>query len=185
MKKTLLLLAALLALAIGAGAQGVIDFADLPGTPGISTPNPMPHGYAGLNWSGFYYVNPFAWSGAGPGFKHKEWMMGPDVVFAPFGCAGLSCYASLSVGSSALPPGFPGAGFHLITAMAAAGYPTMGMGGSPLIVTAYRNGKYVGRLTYMMTTDAQSLDFPSEWGSVTQVVFQGSIVLYNITVYVN
>jgi hypothetical protein len=180
MKRILILSSMLLALSISAGAQGIINFSDLPVIPGIGTPNPMPNAYAGLNWTGFYFVDPFKWGGAGAGFKHSEWIAGSDVVFAPFGCAGLSCYASLSI-----PPTLPATGFHLVTAVAAAGYPTTGMGGSPLVITAYRNGKYVGSISYMMTTDVQSLDFPSGWGSVTQVVFQGSVVLYNVTVYVS
>jgi hypothetical protein len=35
----------------------------------------------------------------------------------------------------------------------------------------------------MMTTDMQELDFPPSWGIVTQVVFQGSVVLYDVTAY--
>jgi hypothetical protein len=183
MKRMLILLTTILVLAMSAGAQGPVTFGDMPDA---LTPSPMPNGYAGLNWTGFYYVDPFKWSGAGAGFKHSEWMMGPDVVFAPFGCAGLSCYASLSLASTPLSAPIPPAiGIYLVSAEAAAGYPTTGMAGSPLVVTAYRDGKFVGSHTYLMNTDVRRLDFPTEWGSVTQVMFQGSVVLYNVTVYVS
>jgi len=188
MKARLILLTTLLALAIGAGAQvihnGGLNFGDMPSA---LSPTPMPNGYGNLNWTGFFYVNPFVWDGAGPGFKHKEWMMGSDVVFAPYACPGLGCYASLTslTGLSAdrnVPP--PSTGFMLVKAHAAAGYATMGPGGSPLVVTAYYKGKFVGSVTYMMNTDVQQLEFPTEWGVVTQVIFQGSIVFYDVEVYI-
>jgi hypothetical protein len=46
MKKTLVLLACLLALAFSASAQNQISFANLPL---VSAPTPMPSGYFGLN----------------------------------------------------------------------------------------------------------------------------------------
>lgn len=185
MKRTLILLTTLLALVVSASAQGVINFGDMPNA---LSPRPMPNGYANLNWTGFFYVNPFAWDGAGPGFKHQEWMMGNDVVFAPYACPGAGCYASLSfqsntVGSRNAPPP-PSTGFMLLSAHAAAGYATMGPGGSPLVVTAYNKGKFVGSHTYMMNTDVRQLNFPTEWGVVTQVMFQGSTVLYDVNVYI-
>src|ERR1035437_11056285 len=68
MKKTLLLLTCLLALAIGAVAQENLNFADLPL---VGTPTPMPSGYGQLNWSNISYVDPSQWSGAGPGYKDQ------------------------------------------------------------------------------------------------------------------
>lgn len=175
MKKLILLFATVLALAIAAGAQGIINFGDMPD---MASPSPMPNGYANFVWTGFYYVDPFQWNGAGPGFKHQEWMKGPDVVFAPYLCGGNSgCYASLSY-SPGFAPVPPPMGFHLVSATAAAGY-----GKGVLVVTAYLNGKYVGSQRYFMTTQVQQLDFPTEWGVVTQVVFQGSVVLYDVTAF--
>ena len=66
MKKTLVLLASLLALAIGANAQQLVNFSQLPL---ISSPSAMPNGYDQLNWGNFFYVDPFTWSGAGPGYQ--------------------------------------------------------------------------------------------------------------------
>ena len=70
MKKTLVLLACMLILALGATAQNQINFSDLPLG---STPALLPNGYGGLNWSNFFYVDPAEWSGAGSGYK-----LGPD-----------------------------------------------------------------------------------------------------------
>ncbi len=184
MKRIMLSLITVLALAIGAGAQGIINFGDMPSA---LDPSPMPNSYANLNWTGFFYVNPFVWEGAGPGFRHADWMGGSDVVFAPYACPSLGCYASLSVPVSIRPtpntPQPPRTGFMLVSTHAAAGYPTLGPGGSPLVVTAYYNGRFVGSHTYMMDTNVRQLDFPTEWGVVTQVIFQGSVVFYDLNVY--
>ena len=66
MKKTLVLLACILLLAIGATAQESLNFASLPL---VSTPALMPDGYGQLNWSNIFYVDPSQWSGAGPGYR--------------------------------------------------------------------------------------------------------------------
>lgn len=166
--KNLLLLVVLLGLAIGASAQETVNFSDLPD---ISSPSPVPNGYGNLNWTGFFYVDPYNWNGAGPGFKHGP--IGKDVGFTPYGCGTVACYASLSASN----------GFELVSAQGAAPYATGGTGYSPLVATAYNNGKYVGTQTFMMTTDVQELDFPPSWGVVTQVVFQGSVVLYDVSAY--
>ena len=167
--KKLALLFLLLALAIGASAQAKIDFANLPDAP---SPSPLPNGYGNLNWTGAFYVDPFKWALAGPGFKHREDIAGTDVAFGPGPCSGAACFAS--IGSST--------GFQLVSALAAAPYQTAGPA-SPLIVTAYYNGQYIGTQTYMMTTDVQQLDFPPSWGVATQVIIQGSFVFYDLNVY--
>ena len=66
MKKMLVLLALVLALAFGATAQENLNFGDLPL---VSTPTLMPNGYGQLNWTNIYYVDPVLWPGAGPGYK--------------------------------------------------------------------------------------------------------------------
>ncbi len=55
MRKTLVLLACIMTLALGASAQETLNFVDLPL---VSTPAPMPDGYGGLNWSNISYVDP-------------------------------------------------------------------------------------------------------------------------------
>jgi hypothetical protein len=162
--KNLLLLFVLLGLALGASAQELVNFSDLPH---ISNPSPVPDGYGNLTWTGFFYVDPYEWGGAGQGFKHGP--TGQDIGFSPYACGTIpTCYATISSST----------GLRLVSAHAAAGY-----GQNPLVVTAYYKGKYIGIQTFMMTTDMQELDFPPSWGIVTQVVFQGSVVLYDVSAY--
>lgn len=166
--KYLTLLILVLGLAIGVNAQSTITFSDLPD---ISTPSPMPNGYGGVNWSGVFYVDPFGWPGAGAGFKQAHRSLGKDVAFSPYACGSVTCYASIS--------SVDGRVFFLYSATAAAGY-----GKNPVVVTAYRDGQYLGSQSFMMTTDLQQLDFPPEWQGVTQVVFQGSVVFYDVTLQI-
>ena len=162
--KYIALIVLVLGLAIGACAQTTINFADLPD---VSTPSPLPNGYGGVNWSGVFYVDPFEWNGAGPGFKLPQRSLGKDVAFSPYACASATCYASIS--------SVDGKGFLLSAATAASGY-----GKNPIVVLAYSHGQYIGSQTFMMTTDLQELDFPAAWGAVTQVVFEGSVVFYDV-----
>jgi hypothetical protein len=134
----------------------------------------MPNGYGGVNWAGVFYVDPWEWAGAGPGFKHVLSSPGKDVAFSPYACASLGCYASIS--------SLDGKGFLLASATAAGGYATKTA--TPLVVLAYRHGQYVGSQRFMLTTDLQELDFPTDWGAVTQVVFQGSVVFYDMTLQI-
>jgi hypothetical protein len=166
--KHLTLLILVLGLAIGATAQSTFNFSGLPET---AAPTPMPNGYGGLNWTGVFYVDPFAWPGAGAGFKQARSSLGRDVAFSPYACGSVSCYASIT--------SVDGRAFFLYSATAASGY-----GKNPLVVTAYRNGVYLGTQTFMMTTDLQQLDFPPAWEGVTQVVFQGSVVFYDMTIQI-
>ena len=82
MKKVTLFATLVLALALSASAQQLIDFTKLPDNPS-STPVPVPAGYGGLNWSGFYYVDALTYGDAdghpnrGPGFY-----TGPEVMLA-------------------------------------------------------------------------------------------------------
>src|SRR5271157_4235059 len=91
--KNLLLLFVLLGLALAANAQGSFNFSNLPD---VSAPTPVPNDYGGVNWTGVFYVDPFEWSGAGPGFRHTQNNAGKDVAFAPYACQASTCYASIS-----------------------------------------------------------------------------------------
>jgi hypothetical protein len=166
--KYITLLVLLLGLAIGASAQGTFNFNSLPD---VSAPTPVPNGYGGVNWAGVFYVDPWEWSGSGPGFKHVQNAPGKDVGFSPYTCGGITCYASIT--------SVDGKGFLLSSATAAAGYSN-----NPLVVLAYSHGQYVGTQTFMLTTDLEQLDFPPEWGAVTQVVFEGSVVFYDMTLQI-
>src|SRR5271167_1063255 len=95
MKKTLVLLACVLALALGASAQQQISFSNLPL---VSSPTLLPSGYSQLNWSNFFYVDPLEWSGAGPGYKY-----GPDHGDVAFIGEQHCLYDPLMIGRVTLP----------------------------------------------------------------------------------
>jgi hypothetical protein len=173
MKKTLVLLACLLALALNASAQENLSFADLPL---VSSPAPMPNGYGQLNWSNIFYVNPGQWSGAGPGYKDGP--VGKDVAFVGGKvCRLLQEYCYGTISSNGGPTSF-----QAVSATVAGGF-----GPTNITVTAYNNGTYVGSEFYSLTTQLQTLNFPSSWGSITQLVFQipdgGDLVFYNVSAY--
>ena len=62
----LFLLTLVLVLAVYAGAQQTINFADLPD---VATATPLPTGYHSLTWSGVSYVDPFKATGMGRAFS--------------------------------------------------------------------------------------------------------------------
>jgi len=173
MKKTFVLLACLLALAIGAAAQEDLNFASLPL---LSTPSSMPNGYGSLNWTNIFYVDPYLWSGSGPGYK--DGLTGEDVAFIGSKvCRVLqeACYGTIS--SNGGP-----SSFQAVSATVAGGF-----GPTSITVTAYNNGNYVGSAFYSLGTSMQTLTFPASWGSITQLTFQtaagGDLVFYDVKVY--
>jgi hypothetical protein len=178
MKKTLILFACVLAQALGATAQENLNFA---GLPLVSSPTLMPNGYGQLNWSNIYFVNPFAWSGAGPGYKDGPvgGILRPqDVAFVGSKVCRLLQEACFGTISSAGGP----TSFQAISATVAGGF-----GPTNITVLAYNNGTYVGSAYYSLTTSMQTLNFPSSWGSITQITFQtadgGDLVFYDLQVY--
>ena len=161
----------LVALVAGASAQTTLNFSNLPL---VSTPSPMPNGYGRLDWGNFFYVNPFGWSGAGPGYR-----LGPrtgDVVFVGGRFCrldGHACYGTLADAQ----------GFILVSADVSAGF-----GPAAVTVTAYNNGTYLGTANYFLTTQMRTVNFPSSWGVATQVVFQvtgdsDGLVMYSLSLY--
>jgi hypothetical protein len=173
MKKILVLLACVVALALSASAQEYLNFADLPLA---NSPTPMPNGYGQLNWTNIFYVDPGQWSGAGSGYKD-----GPgnqDVAFVGGKvCRLLQEYCFGTISSSGGPTSF-----QAVSAIVAGGF-----GPTNMTVTAYNNGKYVGSSFYILGTQMQTLKFPPSWGSITQLVFQtaggGNMVLYDLNAY--
>jgi len=172
MKKTIVLLACLLALATGAIAQEQLNFDNLPL---LSSPSPMPNGYGNLNWGNFFYVNPYAWSGAGPGY-----MLGPqgeDVAFIG------GEYCRLGGGNSCFGTLSDAGGFQLVSAQVAGGF-----GPAAITATAYNNGTYVGSANFFVGTQMETLNFPSSWGVVTEVSIQvtgqtNDLVVYKLSLY--
>jgi hypothetical protein len=173
MKKTLVLLVSLLALAIGATAQQQINFSDLPL---VASPSPMPLGYGSLNWSNFWYVDPSEYAGAGPGYNNL--LTRRDVAFiggqhcAPVGPA---CFGTITSQGSRTA-------FQAISAIMAAGYQ-----GNRVTVLAYNNGSFVGSFSFSLGTVAQAISFPATWGAITEMQIQtdeaGDLVLLDLNVY--
>jgi len=171
MKKTLVLLACLMALAAGATAQEQLNFSNLPL---VNSPSLMPIGYGGLNWGNLFYVDPYEWSGAGSGY----WLgpQGQDVAFVGgLYCRlnGNACYGVLNSSD----------GFELVSAQVAGGY-----GPAAVTATAYHNGTYVGSMNFFVGTDMRTVTFPSSWGIVTEVQLQVSgqtndLVVYEVSLY--
>jgi hypothetical protein len=178
MKKTLALLVFALALALGAAAQEHNNFADLPL---VSSPTLMPNGYGQLNWSNIFYVDPNQWSGAGAGYKDGPigGILRPqDVAFVGSKACRLAqeaCFGTISsLGGRT--------SFQAVSATVAGGF-----GQTYITVFAYNNGNYVGSAFYSLNTQMQTLNFPSSWGSITQLTFQtaagGDLVFYDLQVY--
>ena len=178
MKRTLVLLACVLALSLGATAQQQLTFSDLPL---VGTPTLMPNGYGGLNWSNIFYVDPSQWSGAGPGYKDgliEGRLARQDVAFVGGkACRLLHEYCFGSISSAGGPTSV-----QAVSAVVAGGFGT-----TSITVTAYNNGRYVGSSFYTLGTQMQILYFPSSWGSITQLVLQapdgGDLVLYDLSAY--
>ncbi len=161
----------LMTLVVGAGAQQTLNFANLPL---VNSPSPMPNGYGQLDWANFFYVNPYGWSGAGPGYQLGP--QGEDVAFIGgeyCRLSGNTCFGVLSDPE----------GFVLVSADAAGGF-----GPAAITATAYNNGRYVGTANYFVTTQMRTLTFPSSWGVVTDISLQvtgdtGDFVVYSLSLY--
>jgi hypothetical protein len=171
MKKTLATLACLMALAIGATAQQQLNFSNLPL---VSSPSMMPNGYGGLSWGNFFFVNPYSWSGAGPGYELGA--QGEDVAFV----GGLFCRLQSNSCTGILSNT---SGFELLSAQVAGGY-----GPASVTATAYNNGTSLGSMNFFVGTAMQTVNFPSSWGIATEVQFQvtgqtDDLVVYNVSLY--
>ncbi len=182
MKKVALFATLVLALAMSAGAQTLIDFTNLPSS---SSPVAIPANYQGLNWNNMDAVAQTQWSDAGPGFfTGNEAMVafgGGPLCFPNYGGAvndGSAekhiCESTISVGVG--PTALPS--FRADKAVVASGWLSSGS----IVVTAYNNGTQVGQKQYNLTTTASQISFPSAWGSITELVIHpsplGSFVLY-------
>jgi len=167
MKKAMLF-ASILALALSAKAANV-NFAALPAT---ATPTVLPNGYGNLDWSNFSYVDP-SWSGAGEGFRQGPISL--DVAYLGGGeCekAGASCSASIYANAATT---------SLQNFVAQSAIVTAGYHAETIKVSAYNHGNFVGSQQYDLTTSLQQINFPANWGTITQLVIDanaGTVVLY-------
>jgi hypothetical protein len=161
----------LFALTPALSAQETLNFSNLPL---LKSPSPVPAGYGRLDWANFFYVDPYGWSGAGLGYKLGA--EDEDVVFVGGAFCRLSGYACFGTLSNPR-------GFVLLSATVAGGF-----GPTPITVTAYNNGRYLGSANYLVTTEMRTLNFPTAWGVATQIVIQvnghaGDLVLYQLSAY--
>jgi hypothetical protein len=176
MKKSVLMFAYILALALTATAaiaQEEINFADLPL---VATPAPLPAGYEGLHWTNLFYVDPNQYAGAGLGYKnmftHRDVAFIGGTFCAP---VGTGCYGIIT--SSPGPISFQAA-----SAIMAAGYQA-----NQVRVSAYRNGTYVGSIVLLLGTTPHKVIFPASWGGITELQIStndvGNLVLFDLSIY--
>lgn len=184
MKRIVLLVCIVTAMALCASGQMLITFSDMPS---VNRPLAMPDDYPTdtyLYWDNFYYVSPNLWSGAGPGF-----FTGPDlrVIFIGGPMCTLQpnvCHGSIKV---AVTPNAT-ASFQPVSISMAAGWVP-----NSVVVTAYNHSKLVGSRVWRLTTLAQRFDFPAEWTNITQLTFypspargqMGSMVAYAFLLNLN
>lgn len=166
MKRTVLLVSFLAVIALCAQAQTFIQFGDMHYA---SVPTPMPDNYpfgTNLSWDNFLYVTPGLWSGAGPGFWVDPSTPHNIVAFigGPYCNVAASCGGSIKLVPSAVTP--TGKGFQPISISLSAGWQQNGV-----IVTAYNNSKFLGRVEWKLTTKPTLFKFPAAWPNVTQLVF--------------
>ena len=171
MKRIVLIISFVALVALFASAQVYIDFHQMPIA---RTPSPMPDNYpaeAGLYWDNFYYVTPGIWSGEGRGFWVDPATQHNSVAFigGPLCNLATPCYGSikLPVGPNAT------ASFTPISMSLTAGWAT-----NRVIVTAYNNSRFVGRVVWNLTTTPHTFSFPATW-NVTQLVFIPEVVRYS------
>ena len=163
MKRIVLIISFVVVVALCASAQTYIDFHQMPMA---RTPSPMPDSYppeAGLYWDNFYYVTPGLWSGQGRGFWVDPATRHNSVAFigGPLCNPVNPCYGSikLQVGPNVR------ATFTPVSMSLTAGWAP-----NSVIVTAYNQSQFVGRLVWRLTTTPHTFSFPATW-NVTQLVF--------------
>jgi hypothetical protein len=173
MKNTIVLLACLMALAIGATAQQEVNFSTLPL---VASPAPMPQGYGTFNWSNFWYVDPSEYASSGAGYNNQ--LTHRDVAFiggqhcAPLGPG---CFGTITSEGSRTA-------FQAISAVMAAGYQA-----NQITVSAYNQGSFVGSFSFELDTSPQLVRFPATWGAITELQIQtdgaGDLVVLELNSY--
>jgi hypothetical protein len=186
--KKVTLFASILALALmmtmTASAQQVIDFDSLPDA---SVPTPLPMAYAGMDWEGLDYVSAAQYAYAGPGFftgSHVKLAFGGGPLCFPiYGGTTIADICESKIRANGVGPNAL-SGFQAVSAVVAAGWKDKYAPYS-IVVTAYQNGNLVGSQKYSLTTQAGVINFPSSWGTITELVIHpspfGSFVLYTLS----
>lgn len=179
MKKVTLLSIIILALAMSASAQKLIDFDALAPT---SSPLGITPGYESLNWSGIDYVAPLKWADAGLGFKRGPQAQvafgGGPLCFPNYGGSKNDGVATKDICEATISTVFGSSvsQFEVDYAYASAGWNS-----NSITVEAYFGNTLKGSHHYNLTTNAQKLVFPN-WGPITELKIYpspgGSFVLY-------
>jgi hypothetical protein len=120
-----------------------LSILDFNGLPFTGAPLPIPSGYAGMNWTGLDYVT-------------TKFANGPRQNIA-VPAAGTS--------AQVMTTAVPGESFRLFGLSATGYYSTT------LTVYAYNSGKFVGSRTFNLAPVHTPMQFPEDWGNVTQVTF--------------
>ena len=197
MKKVTLFATIVLALAMSAAAQQIVDFTQLPHT---GSPQAVPVGYAGLRWNAMYFVDSPIYPDAdlyigangainsGRGFfTGNEAMVafgGGSMCYKNYGAPVQDGHTDVHVCESSISA-WQNALFQIDSAVVADGWDTSG---DFITVTAFRNGVQVGpSFRYNLSTTAQRLDFShNNWGQITELVIHpspgGSFVMYTLQV---
>lgn len=171
MKRIVLLVSFVVALALCAGAQQItVDFHDMNL---VKAPMPMPSAYppgAHLNWENFYYVTPSLWPKAGPGFRNIDSTSVNTVAFT--GGSALCPTAATCAAKIKLVPGmipvaqtFTPQRFIL----------SAGWANNIVTIVGYNGGKFVGSKIVKLTTTPLAYTFDTPW-KVTELVFIPGIV---------
>ena len=165
MKRIVLLISFLAFLGLCASAQTYIDFHQMPLA---ATPTLMPDFYPeemSLYWDNFYYVTPGLWSAEGRGFWVDPATKHNTVAFigGPLCTLAVPCNGSIKMSQIMMNP--VNKTFAPISMSISAGWMP-----NKVIVTAYNNSKFVGRLVWQLTTKPQTFSFPAAW-NITQLVF--------------
>jgi hypothetical protein len=192
MKRIVLLITFIAAIALCASGQTYVNFQDMPMA---WVPTPMPDNYPEgmyLNWDSFLYVTPGIWAGEGAGFWVDPSTQHNTVAFmgGPMCALTVPCTASIKMSSIMMSPFVRTFTPTSITVSA-------GWLANTVTVLAYNNGKFVGSLQWQLKIVPQTFTFPAAW-TVTQLVFTpgvinansvkpiiGSVVIYNFSLMTN
>lgn len=166
MKRSVLLIGLLAAVAVCAGAQTTIDFHEMAIA---KTPSPMPDLYPegiNLTWDHFYYVTPGMWPGAGPGFVPDPSALHNSVAFfgGPLCTLAIPCHGAIKLNQ--FPGSAPITYFTPVSAILSAGWQP-----SKVTVTAYSTSTFIGTTVWSLTNEPTTFYFPASWKHVTQLVF--------------
>ena len=123
-----------------------------------------------MNWSNFWYVDPSLYSGAGTGYQNLFTHRDVAFIGGQFcGPVGPGCYGVINSN---------GGPFQLVSAVMAGGYQT-----NKVTVLAYNSGKFVGSVSFSLSTTPQMVNFPA-WGNITEIQIQtdqaGDLVLFDL-----